>query len=65
MHAITRSPPVRGRKEGIIIDAGRTFGWTVLQNFTVIPARIVRLIPYCGAPTPTPVPFRISYGGWP
>ena len=25
------------------------------------PASIVRRIPNCGAPTPTPVPFRISY----
>ncbi len=29
-------------------------------NFCVIPARMVRRMPNCGAPTPTPVPLRIS-----
>ncbi len=31
-----------------------------LQNSLAMPAKNPRLGPYCGAPTPTPVPVRIS-----
>ena len=39
-----------------VIEASHQEG----QNRWVNPARIARRMPNCGAPTPTPVPLRIS-----
>jgi len=62
-----RSPPSQSRLPFITIDiadvgyvaAGCTCGQRARQKCWVNPASMVRRIPYCGAPTPTPVPLRI------
>ena len=52
LHVFVEDPVLRARP--------RIAGITRDQNRCVTPARIVRRSPYCGAPTLTPVPLRIS-----